>query len=57
MAGCVSTSCISRRRRGGGRVENFSRLAGLRISFEMPRIMANGLFKEGNIARGISTSH
>ena len=30
----------TRRRRGGGRVENFSRLPGLRISLEMSRISA-----------------
>jgi len=32
-AGCESTGCVSRRRRGEGWVENPSRLTGLRISF------------------------
>ena len=40
-AGWESTGCVSCRRRGGGWAENPSRLTGVRISFEMPRIYEN----------------
>ena len=42
-AGCGSTVAVNTSPKGsGGRVENFSRLPGLRISFEMSRIRAKG---------------
>ena len=44
----------TRRRRGGGRVENVSRLPGWRISFEMCRIKATGYLRLPYTFGGVS---